>query len=299
MSLCIKHIGLLTITEDAQRRVYSGPKTIIDRLKWERFGEAAKSKNKSCTTVGDEVEFELVSPELKKRYQKKTYCSTYISIASKYEWSKADINAIRESEDPQKTFYHIFDRNQATISAEIRSKYAPKIAEIEAAYSAAIAEYTKTQKPADTSPAEEAVQVPAPTQSIGIRGRFSSKIAERKKQEEASDSKAAPATIGLAARMKSIKQESCDSEQESTLFISNLAEISDESDLRAILGDRFRCKRINVVRKMVNGERTHKGAAFVVLSSQEEAGRCMEFLNGYRLHNLILSADFSKPRSND
>lgn len=132
--------------------------------------------------------------------------------------------------------------------------------------------------------------------NLGIRGRFNAKLAERKKHEDAAPVKSENSGVGLSARLKQMKQEKQDNEQESTLFVSNISEHSDENDIRQALNEKFNVRRVNLVRKASSGQK-HAGVGFVVLVSPSEAERCMEFLNGYRMNHMVLSASFSSQRN--
>ena len=136
--------------------------------------------------------------------------------------------------------------------------------------------------------------------NLGIRGRFNAKLAERKKTEDLasvqgentkSESGSGSTGMGLSARLKQMKHVKQDTEQESTLFISNLAEQSSEQDLRQALLDKFNVRRINFVRKAGNTQ--HSGIGFIVLASPSDAEKCLEFVNGYRLNHMVLCASFS------
>ena len=108
----------------------------------------------------------------------------------------------------------------------------------------------------------------------------------------------ASANSEIALTMKQMKHDKQENEQDATLFVSNLSETTDESDLRVILGECFNVRRVNFVRKDRESG-NHNGVGFVVLATKGDAERCLEFLNGYRLNHLILSAAFSKPRTRD
>jgi hypothetical protein len=299
-----KH-GLITITQTAEARIYKGPKHVIDRMKWERFGEAKKKI--VCWGYSDEVELEFTHPELLGR-KKELDSGVYIIMAQQLNWSAADIMQLRQSENEKEAFYQLYKKKAAAQELELQAKYAPQIAAINARYEASMAKIREmypepepkikqtTQAVAEPSP--EAAKAAAPQGALGIRGRFTAKIAERKQKEDDKSATPASSGVGLAARMRQMKQDKQENEQDSTLFVSNISEEKDESDLRAILSEKFAVRRVNFVRKDKESQ-CHNGVGFVVLATKEEAERCLEFLNGYRLHHLVLSAAFSKPRARE
>jgi hypothetical protein len=289
------------------------------RTLWPKFGEAAKT-NKICWSVTDPVEVELTHPELKPKQIKWNNYESYVAFAMTLNWPSTDLMQLKEAESTKDMFMLIYKRKEATLEAQQNSKFSHRISAIESAYVSSLSaikkDYERKLKiirgiPEDqelpcSQPAAEAAggtgtaEEPAqaqPVKSLGIRGRFNAKVAERKQKEETNPtlSTASSSGVGLSARLKQMKQDKQDTEQDSTLFVSNISEDTDENELRAVLKD-FQLRRINFVRK---GGPSHTGAGFVVLAARDEATRCVEFLNGYRLNHLVLQAAFSKPREDN
>ena len=297
---------------------------MLNRLTWPKFGDA--KKNTICWSFTDEVDIEITHPELKPQRKRADEYGIYLCMSQRFGWPVTDILQIREAPDAQSekaTFLQILKRRLNAVETEIQSKFASNLAAIEAEYNASMALIKEKYPPppvavhavssevsaavaiaiAVADPTATAIEEPdtAPKTTVsvnlGIRGRFNAKLAERKhKEDTAPVSNSASGTsgggMGLSARMKHMKQDKQDTEQESTLFVSNIAEDSTENDLRMALNDKFNVRRINLVRKSATN--AHSGVGFVVLSSREEADKCLEYLHGYRLNHLILSAAFSK-----
>jgi len=270
----------------------------MSRLHWSKFGEAIK--NTVCWSSTEDVDMEITHKELKHHATKLNDSGVYVALADKLKWQESDMQQIREAECAEDMFKLIFNRKAATREAELTAKFNPRVSAVEANYAEAMkkikAEFASLipEPPPQILKTSEATVQAAPQKALGIRGRFNAKIAERR-QQEADNPPAAVAGggMGLSARLRQMKTDRVETEQEFTLFVSNISQDTDEQDLRDILTD-FNVRRVNYVRK--NGNPVHSGVGFVVLAARDEAERCMGFLNGHKFHHLILCAAFSKPR---
>lgn len=79
-----------------------------------------------------------------------------------------------------------------------------------------------------------------------------------------------------------------------TLRVTQLNEIVDESMLREELFRGYRLQRVNVVRNRETGK--SRGLAYAAFESIAEAQRALDELNGKGYHSLILRLEWSKPK---
>jgi RNA recognition motif-containing protein len=81
-------------------------------------------------------------------------------------------------------------------------------------------------------------------------------------------------------------------EKKFTLFLDNIPPSYNECDIEDELQE-FKLNRINIVRRDAGAGKVSTGQAFIVLDSQVETDKCLEFLSQARWEYRVISAKIS------
>jgi len=241
-----------------------GPQRCMARLKWARFGEAAKRNFNVQTQVGSDVQFEYCD----KIQDEDDWIpnGAYVESARLYGWSDQDIKKLIRTQRPDLEYAKIY---RSKVETELASQ------KVQMA----------TLKPTLPGPESASASASASASKLGLRERLLLKQQSRSEQPEQIKN---PAN-SIAARMS--QRGAIRDDTNCTLFIENVPDDYTEADIKTHI-ESYKFRRVNIVRR----EGQSVGKAFIELDSAEEALACMECINGQQWGYHIISAELSKPK---
>jgi RNA recognition motif-containing protein len=125
-----------------------------------------------------------------------------------------------------------------------------------------------------------------PTKTVSLKEKLQQKMASL--PDEPVKSSLSSITSKMTQRRTALRQE----EKKFTLFLDNIPPSYNECDIEDELQE-FKLNRINIVRRDAGAGKVSTGQAFIVLDSQVETDKCLEFLSQARWEYRVISAKIS------
>lgn len=237
----------------------TGPAGPVERLKWKKFG----SVKKNTTTVGPDVYIEYTTQKRSTDLDDWTPNGLYTKYAREDGWTDEEIKKIVKSDKPDQVYYKLLKVKIERLIAEAKVKWAK-------------------MNPSEqvTGTGEETF---ASNVKMGLRERMLLK-------QRNTSSETGKGSSSLSAKMQERKNER--DESKCTLFVQNVPEGYDESDIKSHI-EQFEYRRVNIVRR----EGVSAGKAFIELESATAAQACLNHISGAHWGHCVIEVQLSKPKT--